>query len=166
MVADWEDIDSHEAFKQADVYKSFAEKLVSIADTARFSPKVLHVDFQPEADFAKATSAPVTEIVTCYFDGKAPANYAEGVSRFLDVTVKENFDGFLGAAGGLTQEDDVERDGVKGSAAVLVVGWKSVEKHVAFRETRAFKDNIHLLRNGVHTTEMRHVQFFNFVAGQ
>ena len=55
-------------------------------------------------------------------------------------------DGYLDYAVGITHET-LEKEGVKGKAAVLLIGWQSREAHMAFRETQSFKDNIHLLRS-------------------
>ena len=126
---------------------------------------MVHADLEPAIDVAKSTSAPVTEIATFYFGGDAPEGYVDGVLKFRDILNAEKSDGFLGAAAGVTYEDNVKspKDGHEGKAAVLVIGWDSVEKHMAFRETSTFKENLHLLRNGVKEAEMHHVQFMEFV---
>jgi heme-degrading monooxygenase HmoA len=91
------------------------------------------------------------------------------VERVRGVLERERADGYLGLAAGVTYESDVEVEvegegGVqKGYAGVVVIGWESVEKHLAFRETDLFRENIGGLRNGARKIEMYHVQFMEAV---
>ena len=116
-----------------------------------------HATFTPHpATPALGTSSPVTEVVTCYFEKEN-----EGFQSKIDQLVKaisENAEGFKGAAGGWVFED-VEYEGKKGKAYVWLLGWESVEAHMAFRETQAFRDNIHLLREDPLGSEMHHTKF-------
>jgi hypothetical protein len=84
------------------------------------------------------------QLATFYFDGSPPSSYIDDVAKFDKELQKA--DGYLGYAVGITHET-VEHEGVKGKAAVLAIGWNSVDAHMAFRETQAFKDNIGLLRS-------------------
>lgn len=152
---------------------------------------MLHVDFEPSNTFTKATaSAPVTEVATFYFDPSATTTTPEAnVLKFRDVVnaAGKEIDGFWGAAAGVSYESDVKSlstEGVSGTAVVLVLGWESVEKHMAFRyvcffflspnppdtdeifasrETSIFKDNVHLFADGVKELEVHHVPFLEFV---
>lgn len=69
-------------------------------------------------------------------------------------------DGVLGAAFGETVEDDVVKhagqgqDVKGGKAVVLLIGWASKEKHMEFRETETFAENIGLLREKCTGAEM------------
>lgn len=101
---------------------------------------MLHVDFEPSNTFTKATiSAPVTEVATFYFDPSSSATTPEAnVLKFRDIVnaAGKEIDGFWGAAAGVSHETDVKSlstEGVSGTAVVLVLGWESVEKHMAFR---------------------------------
>lgn len=101
---------------------------------------MLHVDFEPSDTFTKATtSAPVTEVATFYFDPSSTATTPEAnVLKFRDIVnaAGKEIDGFWGAAAGVSHETDVKSlstEGVSGTAVVLVLGWESVEKHMAFR---------------------------------
>lgn len=101
---------------------------------------MLHVDFEPSDTFTKATaSAPVTEVATFYFDPSSATTTPEAnVLKFRDVVnaAGKEIDGFWGAAAGVSHETDVKSlstEGVSGTAVVLVLGWESVEKHMAFR---------------------------------
>lgn len=58
--------------------------------------------------------------------------------------------------------EDIAQDGGeegKGRAVRLCIGWTSKEEHMKFRETKLFKDNIHLLREGSGRPEVFHVAF-------
>lgn len=100
---------------------------------------MLHVDFEPSDTFTKATaSAPVTEVATFYFDPSSSATPEANVLKFRDIVnaAGKEIDGFWGAAAGVSYESDVKSlstEGVSGTAVVLVLGWESVEKHMAFR---------------------------------
>lgn len=100
---------------------------------------MLHVDFEPSDTFTKATtSAPVTEVATFYFDPSLTTTPEANVLKFRDVVnaAGKEIDGFWGAAAGVSYETDVKSlstEGVSGTAVVLVLGWESVEKHMAFR---------------------------------
>lgn len=100
---------------------------------------MLHVDFEPSNTFTKATtSAPVTEVATFYFDPSSSATPEANVLKFRDIVnaAGKEIDGFWGAAAGVSHETDVKSlstEGVSGTAVVLVLGWESVEKHMAFR---------------------------------
>lgn len=153
---------------------------------------MLHVDFEPSNTFTKATaSAPVTEVATFYFDPSSTTTPEANVLKFRDVVnaAGKEIDGFWGAAAGVSYESDVKSlstEGVSGTAVVLVLGWESVKKHMAFRyvffssffsfllihrtltnlasrETSIFKDNVHLFADGVKELEVHHVPFLEFV---
>lgn len=78
------------------------------------------------------------------------STYTSAVEKFIENTkpVAAGI-GFQGAIFGPVIED-IAKDGenVKGSAFKLCIGWTSIEAHMRFRETDAFKKNIHLLREG------------------
>ena len=117
-----------------------------------------HADFKPEGSLNKTFSAPVTEIAVFGFEGNPPEGYIDEVTKFGKILDEEKFEGYLGSSIGVTYED-LERDGVKGKAAVLAIGWQSVDVHMAFRESQTFKDNIHLLRSSAKSIDMNHVAF-------
>jgi hypothetical protein len=76
-----------------------------------------------------ALSAPVTELATFYFEGAPPKDHLEGVHKFRQLAEEKKWEGYLGSAAGITYEE-VEREGVKGKAAVLAIGWTSVDAHM------------------------------------
>lgn len=143
----------------SEAYGPFLKQFLSIAAGA---PTIVHTDFTPHSALETALAAPVTEVVKCYLDNEsATAAYdVSKASAFLDQG--KDVEGYKGGAVGTTYEE-MEKDGVKGKGAVLAIGWESVQKHMEFRETEAFKEKIGLLRQGAKGIEMGHVQFMEFL---
>jgi len=125
--------------------------------------KPYHVDFKPYPEFRTAIAAPVTEVARFIFEGPSPPTDAlEGFAKFGELLKKEHIPGMLGSAAGLT-DDEIEFEGVKGVAAVFVIGWESVDAHMAFQKTQAFKDNVALLPvTEAKKIEMHHTCFQAF----
>ncbi|TKA69430.1 hypothetical protein B0A55_07630 [Friedmanniomyces simplex] len=137
----WESLQKHYDFRRTPDY----EPVVASIGKIRGSPYTpYHVDFRPFTAFMRATEAPVTEVATFYFDGSAPTAVLDRFTRFREVLSKQQVSGVLGAAAGLTHEE-LDSEGVRGTAAVLVIGWESVDAHLAFQKTQLFKDSVHLL---------------------
>lgn len=116
-----------------------------------------HANLTPHPPTAAlGTTSPVTEVLTCFFEREVDGFQ----SKFnqLVKAVADNSEGFKAASGGWVLED-VEYEGKKGKAYVGLVGWESVEAHMSFRETQAFKDNIHLLREDPLGMEVHHTKF-------
>lgn len=86
-----------------------------------------HVDFRPEGGVSRATSAPVTEVATFYFDSGPPDDAFESCQKFIENCEKETGQAVLGWAYGITHEE-IEREGVKGKGAVLLIGWYDIAK--------------------------------------
>ncbi|KAK3074262.1 hypothetical protein LTR53_003423 [Teratosphaeriaceae sp. CCFEE 6253] len=121
-----------------------------------------HVDFCPFHDFNTATSAPVTEVARFYFDGPAPAHVLDAFTKFGEALNAQPVAGLRGVAAGLTLEE-VEYEGVKGTAVMLVMGWHSVEDHTTFKTTQLFKDAVKLLPVAeAGKIEMHHTRFQTF----
>lgn len=93
----------------------------------------------------------MTEIITVYL----PSDYSEsdqktfedGLKKLISA-IENNADTYHGSAGGWAEEEVAipDANGEKGKVYVCVIGWDSVEAHMAFRENQAFKDNRHHLR--------------------
>lgn len=116
-----------------------------------------HVDFQPPSALPKALSAPVTEIATFYCSPAPGSDWLSNAAKAAEWLEKEaSSAGYTGTAYGITHEE-VEYKGVKGKAGVVIIGWKSKEAHMEFRETQTFKENIGLLRGEAKAIEMHHV---------
>ncbi|WPH04201.1 Hypothetical protein R9X50_00708900 [Acrodontium crateriforme] len=148
---DWDNIDKHKDFMASETYQPFRQNFSSIMAGP---PTIFHADMQGSP--SKAYGAPVTEVATFWFDGAPPADYIDGATKFGKLIEESKFAGYHGLAVGVTHEE-LEREGVKGQAAVAIIGWDSVEKHMEFRNTDAFKENIHLLRSSMKKVEMHHV---------
>ncbi|KAK4951951.1 hypothetical protein LTR10_009871 [Elasticomyces elasticus] len=153
LVLDWDTVKHHQTFMASDIYGPFMNRLNSICEG---NVSGMHIDFVPAGGLSKTLSAPATEIATFYFDGEPEADYTDNVAK-LDKAL-QGIDGYLGYTIGITHET-LEKEDVKGKAAVLTIGWQSREAHMAFRETQAYKDNIHLLRSNSKKITMWHVQF-------
>lgn len=105
-----------------------------------------------------AFSAPVNEIVTFYLP-LDDTTFGPNMEKFCDILLKHG-EGMVGVVGGYSVEE-VEHEkleGKKGKKFLGAIGWQSVEAHMAYRETDAFKDNIQLLRTGPVAIEMHHTK--------
>jgi len=117
-------------------------------------PTVYHADMSaPEGALKGALGAPVTEVVTLYFADKSEKGEKDA-RQFTDMLTKEA-DGLVALDLGWIQEE-VEYEGAKGRAMFAVMGWTSVDAHMAFRGSESFKNNVHLLRDEPKGIEMHH----------
>lgn len=156
---DWDAITKHKEFEKTETYGPFLQSFLSIVGG---EGGIVHADFKPEGALAKCFSAPITEVVTLYFDGGPPDDYLDDVAKLTAKMKKENIQGVVGAAAGITYEE-VEKDGVKGKAAVVLIGWESIDVHMEFRKTDFFKENMGLLRSNAKKITMSHVKFLESV---
>nr|OQO25246.1 hypothetical protein B0A51_09370 [Rachicladosporium sp. CCFEE 5018] len=154
----WESIDAHKKFQGSDAYGPFQKKFGQILAS---KPTIVHVDFEPYSSVATALGAPCTEVASFYFNGTPPKSYVSDALK-IEPVLKEHAAGYIGGALGVSYEES-ERDGVKGQVGVLVLGWESKVKHMEFRETSAFRENIGMLRGESKGIEMHHVQFMEAV---
>lgn len=123
-------------------------------------PNVVHVDFKPEGSLDAVLQAPVTELVTFYFDGGVPTDYGSGITKVHDALGQ--IPDAKGVAWGSTHET-LEHEGNKGTAAVLAIGWTSKEHHMQFRQTQLFKDLGPHIRSTSKGAQMQHMQVMKFV---
>nr|OQO18800.1 hypothetical protein B0A51_14707 [Rachicladosporium sp. CCFEE 5018] len=154
----WESIDAHKNFQGSESYGPFQKKFGQILAS---KPTIVHVDFEPYSSVATALGAPCTEVASFYFNGTPPKSYVSDALK-IEPVLKEHAAGYIGGALGVSYEE-LERDGVKGQVGVLVLGWESKAKHMEFRETSAFRENISMLRGESKGIEMHHVQFMEAV---
>ena len=91
---------------------------------------------------------------------KTHSTYTQKFKQFSDALV-QHAAGYKGAAGGFTCEGDIlnPSTNTRGQAFVAAVGWESVQAHMKYRETEAFKEDIKLLR-GEEVKGMEMVHFF------
>ncbi|KAI4230307.1 MAG: hypothetical protein L6R36_000118 [Xanthoria steineri] len=147
LVIDWDSVDAHKKFMTQPSYEPFAKHLMSIIDDDIQS--LLHAHLSPHPPSAALTS-PVTEMITHYFSAnvsKSELSSFESSMKEFFRCLEENAEGFKGFAGGWVVEE-VEHEDVESKAKSWqsCVGWQSVEAHMAFRETKHFKDNVDLIR--------------------
>ncbi|KAK6443665.1 hypothetical protein LTR95_000492 [Oleoguttula sp. CCFEE 5521] len=154
----WESIDAHKKFQGSESYGPFQKKFGQILAS---KPTIVHVDFEPYSSVATALGAPCTEVASFYFNGTPPKSYVSDALK-IEPVLKQHAAGYIGGALGVSYEE-LERDGVKGHVGVLVLGWESKAKHMEFRETSAFRENIGMLRGESKGIEMHHVQFMEAV---
>jgi hypothetical protein len=117
------------------------------------------------------TTAPCIEF--CAFFSPAPT-FLSSMGKFLSIIEQKGkeglIDGFVGAAYGESVEEGVVKyseqgQGIegteqgKGKVVVGFIGWESKEKHLAFRETELFRENIGLIRGNNRGAEVFHVKF-------
>lgn len=79
----------------------------------------------------------------------------ENVTAFISVFEREAKNYRASAAGWVDEEVDIPETDEKGKAYILLVGWTSVDAHVDFRDSQAFKNNIHLI---VGTKDLKKIE--------
>ncbi|KAN0122132.1 hypothetical protein V8E51_000458 [Hyaloscypha variabilis] len=166
LLIDWDNLTSHQKFTHAPSYTPFKQLLGSIMTGVHlfhitptpFPPSILRL-------------APVIEFAAFYSPDPIFLGNMGKFAGNLEEKRKEGLiDGFYGTAYGESVEDGVvkhaeqgEEQRVKeekgGKVVVAFIGWESKEKHLAFRETETFKQNIGLLRGNNRGAELFHVKF-------
>lgn len=128
------------------------------------APELYHVGFQPHPATAALsdTNAPVTEILTLYFESSVDKSKVESdLKKFVGEVESSVTDGSLkGSAGGWAEEDvENAKVGGKGKVYVAVIGWSSVEAHNSAK--KGFESSMPILRGlpGLKDTQMVHVKF-------
>ncbi|KAH7049244.1 hypothetical protein B0J12DRAFT_99219 [Macrophomina phaseolina] len=157
MLVDWDSVDHHKAFIASPAYGPFYK---SVSDMVAAPPVLTHHAF-PSDVAAVTTSAPVTELISMYFPATYnTADFAAPWEEFMRIA-GEHAKGLLGWAGAWAEEE-VEHGSLKGEKGKLflaLVAWESVDAHMAYRETQAFKESIVKVRALVSGVEMHHVDF-------
>lgn len=150
---EWDDLAAQKAFTASAAYETFLQNVKPILAS---KPVILHVDFDSQEDFHATLAAPLTELVVFYFDGVILPEFAAGLTR-----VKSGFlasKGCRGYAWGPTHEVDIEHEGFRGQAAVVMIGWNSIEDHMAVPKSPLFKETGPLLELGTKKTQMDHIK--------
>ncbi|KAL3482792.1 hypothetical protein BJX62DRAFT_245525 [Aspergillus germanicus] len=139
LFVDWDTLEAHEAANKDPTY---LPAVIPIASVCSGPHTVFHARFQPHPPNVLA-SAPVTEVMTSYF----PANYSTEDQKQYDSGTKEFLEacqtiagGPLSSSAGWVEEIQEIQGGEMAKAYVALLGWDSVEHHMAFRETEAFKE--------------------------
>lgn len=158
LFVDWDAVSSHAAF---------------VADTAAFGPmRAALAALQPGAPYHAALdpappavldAAPAVEVLHLYFPADAGLEREQAalatLREFADVT-RAAAAGLVGVpALGWVVEERPWTDGRPARVALLLVGWRAVDAHLAYRETDAFKGSIGMLRglDGLLGMSMYHV---------
>lgn len=144
---DWANISDHEKFAATGeaLYEPFKRRALSFVTGAPGSLVIKHVNFHTPV--AEVAAAPVVEMLLMYVPLEAGDEVPTGVQEFLDIA-RVNAKGLVKAAHGWVVEE-LEHEKFEGKAKgyYAAIGWESVDVHMAYRETQAFKDSIPALRN-------------------
>ncbi|KAI9877432.1 MAG: hypothetical protein M1830_003917 [Pleopsidium flavum] len=160
LLIDWDSVDAHKKFMATPEYEPFGKHIGSILDGA---VSIHHAILKPQSSSTVASrfSAPVTEIVTFYFPSSTSASdksdIEDAVSKFSKAP-QQHAEGFRGLSGGWIVEKVEHASVGEGWGFVGVAGWDSLDAHMAFRETKEFKEAIMDLRNRAKGTAMYHVK--------
>ncbi|KAL8715853.1 MAG: hypothetical protein Q9220_000520 [cf. Caloplaca sp. 1 TL-2023] len=162
VVPDWDSIDSHKKFMGQPYYGPFCKHLLSVVDG---DMDIHHAQFFPHpASAAVGGPSAVTELVSHYFAADMSesdqTSFSDDVAKFAKV-LESKAEGFKGFAGGWVIEDLTHKE-VEGKTKMWqsCIGWESIDAHMRFRETQAFKDNVDLLRpESTKATTLHHVSF-------
>lgn len=133
------------------------------------SMSMYHVGFDPHPPTsALVGSTPqVTEFITAYFPKDYSAEdrktFHEGMREFGHV-VSKTAEGYQASLGGFIEEEIIDpKTSEPCLGYVALIGWESVQAHLNYRETQAFKDNIHYLRGA---KDLKNVAVFHVDAKQ
>ena len=137
-------------------YKPFSEHLGQILGGA---PTLYHAYMNPHPPSAALSNAssPVTEWLTLYTsatDTSAHARLEHDAQELVNI-IQQHGDGYIASAGGwVVEELPLPHDpSTKAKAWVSAVGWKSVEHHHTYTETKKDKYG-HLLAGATYLQGM------------
>lgn len=126
-------------------------------------PTVYHVHFAPHspASLLSVTLSGVLEHLIFYFEpglGEAErAKWEKVYTNFLHV-IASYAEGFKGVAAGWIEEE-LQYEGNAATAFLAMLGWQSVEAHLAYRETKEFEESIGAIVEGCKERVVHHVKF-------
>ncbi|KAK8070657.1 hypothetical protein PG997_010860 [Apiospora hydei] len=127
LYVDWDSVAAHEQFcAKTDVYAPFFASLAPLSTTA---PAPYHVAFEPPAK-GTLDVAPAVE----FFAISEKAAGAQGMDLLVGTP----------AVGWAVEEREFKEE--KARVLVVMIGWKSVEAHMQYRDTDAFRDSIGMIR--------------------
>ncbi|KAF2623314.1 hypothetical protein BU25DRAFT_425074 [Macroventuria anomochaeta] len=139
---DWESVEEHEAFAKSvggEATKRFVEVF-----TPGFT-KHAHVD-------TSVLKAPVTEVMLASFPPDITQDAKDAVAGQFQTFKEKALDQCkdvrtVSSGWGLEIDFPVRNspNGEKGTLFFALIGWGSVDEHMAFRETEAFKENVGLI---------------------
>lgn len=148
IIAHWSSLNAWAIdFRSQPGYPDFVSRVRALADGAS---RMLH--FVPDHDIPDLHEWPEVEVCVCY--NVKDVSYGHSLKTLLD-TLDFKTVGITDAAYGFFVEEASAGVGKEqGPAAVLLIGWQSLEKHKAFQKSSAFKENIHLLKDGAESLAM------------
>ncbi|OCK79313.1 hypothetical protein K432DRAFT_355207 [Lepidopterella palustris CBS 459.81] len=165
LCIDWDSIEAHQAFMASPAYGPFGQGLGKILGGP---PNLYHINLPPSSPFSGPAAAPVTELVSLYFPPDfATEEFDLNWIKFQGL-IQNSAEGYHGSTGAWSVEEatykGMGKDGAEGPAKLFFasIGWDSVDAHMKYRETDAFKDAIPLLRQGCSAIEMYHVKFATY----
>ncbi|KAF2500200.1 hypothetical protein BU16DRAFT_523012 [Lophium mytilinum] len=157
LSVDWRQASDFQTFINSAAYPGFRTTLGTIVGGP---PKINILSrFQGEA-FSTAVSVPIAEVVTLTY----PASISEDDANASFAKFKsfgDKADGALALVGGWSVEEVPPAEG-DAKVFVGVIGWESLDAHMAFRTTEVFKEAVEALRAGSEGIEMHHVKFTQF----
>ena len=159
LMIDWDSVEDHIAFTKSAPYGLFLEQLGTLQDG---DIDLHHVHFSPHppSNAMAMKTVPASQCFILYLaldvDQKS---YEENIQEFVK-TLEERAKGFKGCTMGWVVEE-LEHENVEGKCKAYAgaIGWDSVQAHMAFKETQAYKDNVHLFDTGLKASEVYHVRF-------
>ena len=155
--SDWDSVEAHQAFMASREYGPFITKFGKILD----SPAQLHhanLDPHPPSAAVSSLRSPVTECLTLYFPTSFDRSRFNSNLAIFKKALEEKADGFRAVSAGWVVEE-LELEGGKCQAWAAFVGWDSVDAHMKYRETEAFKGTIGGLREGTQAIKLHHAIF-------
>jgi quinol monooxygenase YgiN len=165
MFIDWEGIAAHQTFMDSEAYGPMVDGLTELL-SAPVAP--YHAPFEPfppavlNNDGGKGKTR-VAEVMHAYFPADIDMVQQQAVlfriQQFLDETRSAAAKGMSGETAHSFALEELDFKGEKSRALVGVLGWDSVEAHMAYRETDQFKNTIGLIRGmeGLKGIEVYHV---------
>ena len=124
-------------------------------------PPQLHhanLDPHPPASAVSSTRSPVTECLTIYFPSSFDSSSFDSHWPTFKKTLEEKAEGFRSASAGWIVEE-LEYEGEKCKAWAGFLGWDSVDAHMKYRDTEAFKGSIGGMREGSKAIKSYHAVF-------
>lgn len=153
MFVDWDSVGAHETYcANTVVYSPFYAALAPYSTAG--APALYHAALDPPATGGVLDVAPAVEVLHVHF----PADYSreqqqatvETVREFFAISEKaagkEGMDLLVGAPTLGWAVEEREFKGEKARVLVVMIGWKSVEAHMQYRDTDAFRESIGMVR--------------------
>ncbi|CAH0037532.1 unnamed protein product [Clonostachys rhizophaga] len=154
LFVDWETSEHRNNYRKSEEYASHVKVIGAYRNTestAKDFSKLVDIYSSPE-DVLDSKGSRVTEVLIAYFphdyDADSRSTAMKRVGEFVADGLKASPD-WRGISCGWSVDNDVPVRGDEsqsGVAFVSFIAWPSVEAHLKFRETEAFKSTIHHLR--------------------